>query len=314
MIPFISICIPAYKRVDYLSRLLESIDIQVYRNFEVIITDDSNDESVELLAETYRDRFPVFYSRNKTSLGTPVNWNEAIRQAKGEWVKLMHDDDWFASKDSLGTFANAVKQNPGRSFFYSAYQNVYEGSGKIQIVRINNFRKKKLEKDPVTLFSSNVIGPPSVTLVRNDQEHWYDPKIKWVVDIDFYIRYLAKEKPVYIEQPLVNVGINPEQVTHTAFRVRSVEIPENFYLLKKTGIHHLKNILVYDAWWRLIRNLRILGVEDLRRYGYDGDVHFGLIKMINWQKRIPNALLKNGFFSKALMFLHFWMFKKKLVE
>lgn len=314
MIPFISICIPAYKRVDYLSRLLNSIDMQVYKDFEVIITDDSNDKSVEKLSMDYMDKFPIFYSRNKTPLGTPGNWNEAIKQAKGTWIKLMHDDDWFSSLDSLAVFANVIKQYPNNSFFYSAYQNVYEESGKTQIIRINNFRKRKLEKDPVTLFSSNVIGPPSVTLVRNNKQYWYEPKMRWVVDIDFYIRCLANEKPVYIKQPLVNVGINSEQVTHTASRVPSVEIPENFYLLKKTGIHHLKNILIYDAWWRLIRNLRILRVEDVRQNGYSGDVHFVLIKMINWQRKIPAVILNVGIFSKILMLIHFWLFQKKIVE
>jgi glycosyltransferase involved in cell wall biosynthesis len=41
MNPLISICIPAYKRTEFLQRLLDSIDIQTFKNFEVIVTDDS---------------------------------------------------------------------------------------------------------------------------------------------------------------------------------------------------------------------------------------------------------------------------------
>ena len=36
----ISICIPAYKHPDFLKRLLDSISIQSFKNFEVIISDD----------------------------------------------------------------------------------------------------------------------------------------------------------------------------------------------------------------------------------------------------------------------------------
>ena len=47
--PLISICIPAYKRIDYLQKLLDSISIQTFKDYEVIVTDDSPDESVEIL-------------------------------------------------------------------------------------------------------------------------------------------------------------------------------------------------------------------------------------------------------------------------
>jgi glycosyltransferase involved in cell wall biosynthesis len=44
--PLISICIPAYKRIEFLQRLFDSIAIQTYKGYEVIITDDSPDEVV----------------------------------------------------------------------------------------------------------------------------------------------------------------------------------------------------------------------------------------------------------------------------
>lgn len=49
--PFISICIPAYKNVKYVERLLASIKEQSFRDFEIVITDNSPDNCIELLAE-----------------------------------------------------------------------------------------------------------------------------------------------------------------------------------------------------------------------------------------------------------------------
>lgn len=40
--PLLSICIPAYERPALLKRLLDSIAKQVFKDFEVIITDDSS--------------------------------------------------------------------------------------------------------------------------------------------------------------------------------------------------------------------------------------------------------------------------------
>ena len=62
--PIISICIPAYKRIDYLKRLLWSIEIQKFKDFEVIISDDSNDDSVAVLLKEFNGRFEIKYFKN----------------------------------------------------------------------------------------------------------------------------------------------------------------------------------------------------------------------------------------------------------
>ena len=42
----VSIVIPTYKRVDYLDRLLKSIEVQTFKEFEVIVVDDSGIDGV----------------------------------------------------------------------------------------------------------------------------------------------------------------------------------------------------------------------------------------------------------------------------
>ena len=68
--PLISICIPAYKRVNYLKRLLASIEIQSFTNFEVIISDDSDDNSVEALIQEFNHKFSISYFKNEKPLST----------------------------------------------------------------------------------------------------------------------------------------------------------------------------------------------------------------------------------------------------
>lgn len=104
----ISICIGTYNRIDYLKRLLDSIAIQKYKNFEVIITDDSSNDSIEQYLKTIHVSFPIQYIRNKETLGTPKNWTAGIPYASGQWIKVMHDDDYFSDADSLNAFANAI--------------------------------------------------------------------------------------------------------------------------------------------------------------------------------------------------------------
>ncbi len=313
---FISICIPAYKRVSFLKRLLDSIELQTYRQFEVVVADDSPDNEVSNLCRSHPLSTVIRYFKNEIPLGTPENWNESIRRASGGWIKLMHDDDWFLNPGALKTFVTAVRLNPERSFFFSEYTNVFLDKDKNQRtdVRLTRQWQKRLEKDPKSLLSSNRIGPPSVTLHKNIPGILYDSALKWLVDIDFYIRFLRNSKPVLISENLIAVGLGEEQVTKQVFRNPAVEIPENLYELNKIGIASLRNIFIYDAYWRFLRNLDIRTISQIRESGYQGTIPTLIESMISFQSSIPGAVLKNGFFSKFLMFTHYTIHCTKITR
>jgi glycosyltransferase involved in cell wall biosynthesis len=290
--------------VDYLLRLLNSISKQEFRDFEVVVSDDSPDDSVLKLTDQFNKSFTILYKKNLQALGTPSNWNAAIRLANGEWIKLMHDDDWFYDPHSLGHFADAASAS-GSGFIFSAYENIFLNKNTSQTVFPQKFRLKLLAENPVTLFSRNCIGPPSVIMHKNDGKVLYDIKTKWVVDIDFYIQRLKFESFKYISTPLVKVGMSSEQVTVSCINDSQVLVSENFYLLEKCGWHHLRNFWIYDSFWRLIRNLELKNREEIVRNGFKGEYPFCLDAMMKFQTSIPSFFLNFGPVSKILMAFHF---------
>ncbi len=306
--PLISICIPAYQRADYLKRLLDSIETQRFRDFEVILTDDSPGDEVETLAAGHPLKPMIRYFKNIHTLGSPENWNEGLRQARGLWIKPMHDDDWFSDPDSLSAYARATR-NRDISFFYSAYINVFQ-DGKTRTVR-NGSSYSILNKNPEILIASNRIGPPSCVLFRKVEALFFDNRMQWLVDIDFYIRYLKKYPAVeYIPEALVRIGISPTQVTRSSFGKAEIEIPERFLLLEKMNANSMDSLRIYDSWWRFVRNMNIDTEQKIKASGYFGNVPHVIEKMIRVQGKIPKTLLNTGFFSKILMGIHF-MFRKK---
>jgi len=312
---FISVCIPAYNRPANLKRLLDSIQVQTYRHFEVLISDDGPGNEIAGLIQQHPLLPLIRYVQNIPSLGTPENWNEVIRQAKGAWIKLMHDDDWFADARALQVFADMVKKHPDARFFFSEYRNVYLEDNREETVRISPLWRKRLSSNPENLISKNVIGPPSVILHRKIPDCIYDKNLKWLVDIDFYIRYLRSGPgPVLIPETLIRVGLGEDQVTKMCFRNPEVEIPENLYLLNKYGVSCLKNIIVYDAFWRFVRNLNIRSLEDIQRAGYSDPVPAIIQSMIRFQSSVPASVLKTGIFSKSLMTLHYIFQYPKLLR
>jgi glycosyltransferase involved in cell wall biosynthesis len=300
--PLISICIPAYKNADYLQRLLDSISIQTYKDFEVIITDDSPDATLELLVHEYKFSFKILYIKNEIALGTPANWNFAISKAKGEWIKLMHNDDWFADETSLEIFAQAILNSDNVNFIFSGFKEVNNNDDKEEHV-ISNLERALLKKSPLNLFKKNFIGHPSTTLIKNNRKVWYDEKIKWVVDFEFYIRCLEHKRFFSINQSLINIGIHENQVTKVVFRKPEIEIPENLYLINKLGDKILKNIFVYDYYWRLFRNLKMRNFNQVNAYSKNNMLPEGIKKMLMFQFKIPLVVLTKGIFSKCFMLI-----------
>jgi glycosyltransferase involved in cell wall biosynthesis len=123
----ISILIPDYERPDYLRRSLEQIERQTFKGFEVIVTDDSTTDTVEGFVRSRDFSFPFQYQTNRPALGTPRNWTAGMDLAAGEWIKILHDDDWLSGPDSLLQYAQAIRSDV--DLIFGGYEAVYESTG-----------------------------------------------------------------------------------------------------------------------------------------------------------------------------------------
>ena len=305
MSPFISICIPTYKNASFFKRLMDSIVLQDFKKFEVIISDDSPDDSIaELIAEYQNNILELKYIKNDPAKGMPENWNAAIKVAKGTWIKIMHDDDWFESEQSLSHFAK-VAQNEAVQFIFSDYINQDLHRGTRQEVKFSKFKLAGLLKNPLKLMAGNQIGPPSVCMVHRDLAATYNGDLHWLVDIDYYIQIFMQTSAVFhIASPLINIGVNLEQITKAVKNNPEIEIGEAKKLLDNYGTKWVKDLGVYDGWWRLFRNMHIRSENELVQYG-GANWPSIFSKMVKQQSMLPVSLLKIGPFSKFFMFVSY---------
>lgn len=301
--PLISICIPAYKRLSYLRRLLHSIRIQNCANFEVIITDDSPDHEIESHIKETVYSFPIRYFRNTEPKGTPRNWMEGIRYARGEWIKIIHDDDWFSGESSLQVFQEATAKEV--DCIFSGYIAHYERTGNEIDKTISQKRFTRIYNHPYYLFSSNDLGPPSVVMFRKSMLELYDPGLKWLVDIEAYVRMLSRYRCMYIDKPLINMSYNDTQVTNECFRNPEVELKEALIYYKKNGPVTYRRMMTYDAWWRLVRNLEIRKKDQLQLYSSGETIPDFLKRIVSYQRLFPIGFLKIGVLSKFIMFFFY---------
>lgn len=300
--PFISLCIPAYQRPALLKKLLDSVCTQSFRDFELLINDNSPDDSVKELVDTFSGRLAISYQKNIPAVSAVENCIRLMRRASAPWIKIMHDDDWFANENALALFADAAKHS-GKDFLFCATNRVSLDNDKITEELFTGMRKKILEDSLSGLLYNNVIGHPSAVMHRKDNDIEYDPTFNWVLDIDFYMRYIeAHNGYYYIPEKLVNIGVGPGQETNKYHKNPRVEIPEYFRLLEKYDIGlPLEKINVFHMIWTMIARFRIQSPEQIFELGFAGRMPGGLDEMIKYQKKIPRIILKQPSWSAFFM-------------
>lgn len=285
-----------------MKKLLDSINIQGFRYFEILINDNSPDDSVKELVKTYKGRLEISYEKNEPAISATENCNKVMKRSRAPWIKVIHDDDWFASADALQQFADAALHS-GKDFIFCASNQVYLETGKIQPEILDEERKRMLDDSVFSLFYLNLIGHPSVVMHKRDDSLEYDPAFNWVLDIDYYVRYLHKHNGYhYIPGTLVNIGKGSGQETSKYYKNKMVEIPEYFTMLAKYNSNlTLKNIHVFHLVWNMLKRFRIKNVADIHALGYAGVMPDKLEEIIKCQQRIPRIILKQPGWSKVFV-------------
>lgn len=305
MEPLISICIPSYRHPEFLKRCLESILKQDYTNIEVIISDDTPDNSVKIIAEVYCSKLRIKYYQNIPSLGTPANWNAALDKASGEFIMLLHHDDWLNNPEALSNCILVFKNTPSAEVVFERGITADRSEDSIKPELPDKYYED-IYINPILLLLHNVIGPPSNIIMRNTIAERYDEHYKWLVDIEFYIRLIINGRQfAYTNHPIVSVGIHPSQMSNFCKKDGVIILKENVYFAFQY-VHLLKGLKVYDYYWRLLRNSKIRSISDLIRVGLNKDEIPAYIKnIVNIQKKLPAFLLR-GAFSKFFMTISYF--------
>lgn len=180
----ISIVIPTYEMhgrgVEFLTDLIVSISKQDYKDYEIIISDDSDNDSIEYWCAAAG----INYHRNPGTKGAAYNLNNAISHAKGDIIKPMFQDDQFLDNDCLTKIAAMEK-------YWCVCTSAHLGSD----------RGDHVPYDPPNAYElargCNTYGSPSAMAYRAGGFQ-FDTNLQWLFDCDFYARMLQISKPEYI--------------------------------------------------------------------------------------------------------------------
>lgn len=181
--PKVSIIIPTYNRADIIGRAINSILEQTYRDFEIIVVDDSPDDSTQKIVNSLNDeRIKYIQNKGKTNLPRARNQGIMASSESSEYIAFLDDDDeWLPL--FLEKTINILEENKGLVMVIS-HAVLKEKNGRV----IGEARcDRKVE------FWEQSIGSGCVVR-RNvffEENFWYDER-KVMEDLDFGIRVLEK--------------------------------------------------------------------------------------------------------------------------
>lgn len=97
--PKISVLIPLYNRKHYIEDCINSVLIQTFQDFEIIVCDDKSiDGSAEFVAKRFSSEISsgkLKLLRNERNISEFPNDNRLLREATGKYVMILHSDDLF---------------------------------------------------------------------------------------------------------------------------------------------------------------------------------------------------------------------------
>ena len=209
----VSIVIPVYNGLPYLRDALTSALTQDYPNLEIVVIDNaSTDGTSEYLRGLDDPRLHLVY--RESTQPAAANWTEAIRTARGDFVKLMCADD-LITPDAITRQVALLASHP-RSGLVANRRAVMKGAG--QIIKrqhgLDGLRGEVVGIQAIRAClhaGTNLLGEPACLLFRADVVKavmpWED-RWPYMTDMATYAKALLTSSVVCDPDPLATFRIS----------------------------------------------------------------------------------------------------------
>ncbi len=199
--PAVSVVIPAYNHGRHVMETLHSVFAQSFRDFEVIVIDDGSPDDTSQVLRPLAESGKIRYTRQENR-GQAAARNAGLRQARGEFIALLDDDDLWPV-DKLAWQVEALRSNRDAVLVYGFahsfddhHERLDEGWPRLPLAPAGQVHERFLRQ--------NWIISPGQTLMRRNiltALGGCDESVWGADDWDLYLR-LSREGSFLFQQRL----------------------------------------------------------------------------------------------------------------
>jgi len=283
--PFISVVIPTYNSEDFIAKTLETVFLQTYNNYEVIISDDGSTDNTVGVVKSFFLKNP---SRKKSLLinkheGPGAARNKAIENASGDWISFLDSDDLW-NDNKLERVVGYILENEDIDLV--CHSQIVKDGSKENLMNPSKYFNNKI--DPfLSIYREHCLYTSALTVKKNllYQAGLFDNILPSSQDYDLWLRLglINKIKMGFIEDPL-STHINREGNISSNVERRlqcMLEISRKYYgELKKVSKVPKTEKIRFEG-----RIYSSVGLKLLRRKNIAKGIYYLFIGLLKWPFR-----------------------------
>ncbi len=288
--PELSIIMPVYNAAKYLAEAVESLLVQSFSDFELIIIDDASTDGSSEIAEMYDDgRIKLFH--NEKNSGIVFSRNRGLSEATGDFIAPFDADD-VALPGKFAKQIRFLKRNPGYGMVGS-WVKFINGNG--ETMKGKWKLPAKPEKIPAIMLFRNYFVQSTVVIRREAlPPEGYRKGYDVVEDYKMWIEIAAKHKVWNLPEYLVNYRVHDQSATNSDSR----RLTEQDRLIYRDLFNALDIELTpqnFDTHMIIKQNDPILQTEILKRI----EEHLKMLLLQNRKTKIyDERMLKKVIFNR----------------
>ena len=264
---FVSIVTPSYNQAEFIEETILSVLNQTYPFVEHIIVDGASTDGTLDILKKYGDKIACV---SEPDNGETEAMNKGIKMARGEIIAFVSSDNTL-ELDAIEKVVSFFKEHPEVDMVSGGSKSI-DRNGKVLEIGYppEVFSVERL----IRKLGSYGMSEPATFIKKNVLEDvgGFDEKIKYVNEMDLFIRIGMKYNVAHIPLILANVRQNPEATTlrkskelRAEFRMLSKNYLEPSILnlilieyldIKRFLVHKMRGINIYRILQQLRQKIR----------------------------------------------------------
>ncbi|HET8677404.1 MAG TPA: glycosyltransferase [Blastocatellia bacterium] len=214
VMPKVSICVPTYNSARYLPQAIESVLKQEFSDYELVILDNASTDNTTALCSGYTDA-RVRYLRFEELTNQAGNFNRCLKEARGEYLMLLHADDFLLS-GFLADRVSRLENDPDTGFVFGAVK-IVDAEDEITSTKSQWNEDRLFQPGELLdhLLLGCIVSPPSMLVRKSvaDEAGPFRTDLTWGHDWDWAIRLAEKSAVRYGSKPLAAYRVHDDSGT-----------------------------------------------------------------------------------------------------
>lgn len=212
----VSVIMPTFNRAETISKAIQSVYEQTYKNWELIIIDDASTDNTEDIVKTIDDE-RIKYVKNECNRGANFSRNYGCKMAQGEYLAFLDSDNYWLS-EKLEKQVQVLRSSSEKVAFVFCQIKLFNDE-KVRVIPDDKFCIGNVES---IMKKYNVIDTNAVLMKRDVFEKMggFDESMPRLQDYDLFYNVIVIHhyEVKYMAEILDHSILQPNSISRDASR------------------------------------------------------------------------------------------------